>query len=135
MRSTQFFEFLDAIIRDGDQGDHVRVAKARVQPIAARDAAMVLAELAVREPVRAVLEIAGPDGFALEDVVRTYLTAKGDHRLVVADPEADYFGAPLANETLLAGQYLRFGSTDIERWLKRQPSAASDESPPRLAAV
>lgn len=120
LRATQFFEFLPAIIEDGDEGDQVRVAAARIQPVAAEDVAADLAALAVRAPVLGIAEIAGPDGYALKDLVSGVMAAKGDTRTVIADPAADYFGAPLANETLLAGMNPRFGSTDFAAWLRRQ---------------
>jgi uncharacterized protein YbjT (DUF2867 family) len=119
LRSTQFFEFLDDIIRDGDEGDQIRVAAARIQPIAAVDAASDLAGLAVRAPVGGIGEVAGPDGFALADLVRSLLTARGDQRPVIADSTATYFGAPLSNETLLAGMNPRFGSTAFSTWLRQ----------------
>lgn len=119
LRSTQFFEFLPDIIRDGDEGGEVRVASARIQPVAAADAAADLAGLAIRAPVRGIGEIAGPDSYALADLVRSFMAKQGDGRPVIADAAAPYFGAPLANETLLAGINPRFGSTDFGAWLKQ----------------
>lgn len=119
LRATQFFEFLGAIVRDGAEDDEVRLAPARIQPIAADDVAIALSRLAIAPPRNATVEVAGPDPYRLDAIAGAFMAATGDSRHVVADPEALYFGAALADETLMAGDTPRFGHTEFDRWLAR----------------
>lgn len=119
LRATQFFEFLDAIVDDVGGRDEVRVAPARVQPIAAADVAFALAQIAVSRPTHAIVEVAGPEAWRLDEIVRSFLSAKGDPRPVVPDPDALYFGTSLNDETLMAGSVPRFGHTEFDAWLRR----------------
>lgn len=119
LRATQFFEFLGAIVRAGLRGDQVYLAPARIQPIAAGDVAAALADLALAQPADATLELAGPDPHRLDEIVRTFLSASGDRREVVTDPQALYFGTRLTDETLMAGITPRFGHTEFDAWLRR----------------
>lgn len=119
LRATQFFEFLAAIVQASANGGEVRLAPARVQPIAAVDVAAALASLAPLAPKNATVELAGPDPFRLDEIVRTFMAASGDMRQVVTDPQALYFGTVLNDETLMAGTIPRFGPTDFDTWLRR----------------
>ena len=49
LHSTQFFEFIHGLVEAGADGDAIRIAPAFVQPIAADDVAVALADLAVRQ--------------------------------------------------------------------------------------
>lgn len=124
VRSTQFFEFLDAVVEAAADGEEIRLPPARVQFIAAQDAAGALADIADRAPVNDTLEVAGPDPFRLDDLTRRYLAAKGDDRRVTTDPEALYFGTVLNDETLIAGAVPRFGHTEFDSWLRARNAAA-----------
>jgi uncharacterized protein YbjT (DUF2867 family) len=119
LRATQFFEFLPRIVAEATQGDEVRLAPARIQPIAADDVAIALSRLALVTPQNATEEVAGPDAHRLDEIVARYLAAIGDGRRVVADAEALYFGTVLTDETLMAGAMPRFGATDFDGWLRR----------------
>ncbi|CAN5196397.1 SDR family oxidoreductase [soil metagenome] len=120
LRSTQFFEFLDAVVAAADDGEEIRLPPARVQFIAAQDAAAALADIADRAPLNDTVEIAGPDPFRLDELARRYLAARADARRVTADPQALYFGAALTDETLIAGAVPRFGHTEFDSWLRGQ---------------
>lgn len=144
LRATQFFEFLGAILRDGDRGEEVRLSPARIQPIAADDVAIALSKLAVAGPANATFEVAGPDAFRLDEVVRAFMAATGDGRPVVPDPAALYFGTTLADETLMAGETPRFGHTEFDgwlrRWLREHPGVPAGDSyrlapPMRIASL
>lgn len=119
VRATQFFEFLGAIAADAQQQDRVRLAPARIQPIAAADVAAALAGLVFAPPIGDTIEVAGPDPHRLDEIVRSYLAAIEDPRQVVTDPEALYFGTRLTDETLMAGSTPRFGHTEFAPWLRR----------------
>ena len=80
LRSTQFFGFIDGIIKAGVDGDVIRLSPALIQPIASDDVAAALADLAVGPPVNGTVEVAGPEPFALDKLAREALAANGDRR-------------------------------------------------------
>lgn len=117
VHATQFFEFVGKIARAATDGDTVRVPPVRIRPMAADDVAGAVARAAVGEPVGGVVEVAGPEEFRLDDLVRTELESHGDHRRVIADPKARYFGARLDDEMLLPGPDAELGSSRFADWL------------------
>jgi uncharacterized protein YbjT (DUF2867 family) len=125
VRSTQFFEFLDAVVDAAADGETVRLSPARVQFVAAQDVAGALADIAVRAPANETLEVAGPDPFRLDEMTRLYLAARGDGRRVVTDPQALYFGTILNDETLISGAIPRFGHTEFDSWLRQRTARAA----------
>jgi uncharacterized protein YbjT (DUF2867 family) len=120
VRATQFFEFLGGIAGAGADGDVVRLPDAPMQPLAADDVAAALADVAVGPPANGTLELAGPEAQSMAAFVRRALTASGDTRTVVADPQARYFGATLDARGLIPdGANPRIGRTRFEEWLSR----------------
>ena len=117
VRSTQFYEFVDAIADAATEGDTVRVPAAGIQPIAADDAARAVCTIAVGKPVNGIVEIAGPKPYGFDELIRYGLSAHDDPRHVVADPDARYFGTTLANSSLLPGENAQLGETRFEDWL------------------
>jgi uncharacterized protein YbjT (DUF2867 family) len=95
VHSTQFFEFLKSIADAAAVGGRVRLAQALIQPIAADDVAQALAAVVGEPPRQGVVEIAGPERFRLDEVIRERLRYAGDPREVLADPLARYFGGQL----------------------------------------
>jgi uncharacterized protein YbjT (DUF2867 family) len=104
VRATQFFEFLDRIAADATDGDTVRLSPALIQPMAAEDVAGALEGIAAGSPVNGIVEIAGHDRFRLDELMRGRLSAAGDPRQVITDPDAAYFGMKLGERTLLPGE-------------------------------
>jgi uncharacterized protein YbjT (DUF2867 family) len=133
LHSTQFFEFVDSIIKSGIDGDVVRLSPAFVQPIAADDVADALAELAVGSPLNGTVEVAGPELYHLDQLARDVLAASGDGREVIADVRARYYGALLDDQTLTPGTHPRFGPTRFEDWFRRRsasPAAVAGQPQP-----
>lgn len=95
VRATQVFEFIQSIASWSGQGEKIVLSPAAIQPISVDEVASVLSNIVVSPPNNGTLEIAGPERFQLADVVWRYLTAMGDPRTVIADPDAPFFGAPL----------------------------------------
>jgi uncharacterized protein YbjT (DUF2867 family) len=87
--------------------------------MAADDVATAVAEVAVGEPLNGIVEVAGPEQFRFDELVRRALTARHDPRQVVADPEARYFGAKLSERSLVPGEGARLAETRFEDWLGR----------------
>jgi uncharacterized protein YbjT (DUF2867 family) len=117
LRSTQFFPFIEGIIKSGAQGGEIHLPKALAQPVHADDVVAVLTDVAVGPPANGTIEVAGPEKIAIDDFATAYLSAKGDPRTVVADPAALYFGTILNDASLTPGPQARLGSHTLENWL------------------
>src|SRR6266704_3213977 len=100
VQATQFFEFTKGIADGATDGDTVRLAPVLIQPMAAEDVATEVARVAVGAPLNGIVEVAGPEQFRLDELVRRYLAARDDARSVIADPNARYYGAKLGERTL-----------------------------------
>jgi uncharacterized protein YbjT (DUF2867 family) len=87
------------------------------QPMAADDVARGVGRVAVGQPVNGIVEIAGPEQFRVDELVRCRLASLNDRREVVSDPNALYSGARLSEKTLLPGANPRLGETSFETWL------------------
>jgi uncharacterized protein YbjT (DUF2867 family) len=120
VHATQFFEFIKSIAAAATEDDTVRLAPVLIQPMAADDVARAVGRVAAGSPVNGVVEVAGPEQFRLDELIRRGLSARNDPREVIADPSARYFGAKLEERTLVPGDGARLGETRFEDWL-RQP--------------
>ena len=120
VHATQFFEFLKGIADASTDGSTVRLAPVLIQPMAAEDVATAVAKVAVGTPLNGIVEVAGPAQFRLDELVRRYLGARDDPRLVVADPHARYYGAELGERTLVPDNSATIGETRFDDWLSRQ---------------
>ena len=125
VHSTQFLEFLPGIAKSATRGETVRLSPAPVQPIASDDVADAMADVALAVPANGIVEIAGPERVALSELVRRYLRAIGDARVVEADPEARYFGARLDGNSLVSDAGPRLGAITFEQWMSTQRPAAA----------
>ena len=119
LRATQFFEFIGRIIDSSTNGDTIRVPPVFLQPESADDVASALAELAANEPANSIVELAGPEEFRLDELVRRVLSANNDARQVRADIYALYFGAELNYFTLTPEGNARIAPTRFEDWLSQ----------------
>lgn len=118
VHATQFFEFVKRIADEATDGDVVRLPNALIQPIAADDVAAAVCEISQRPPADGVIEVAGPEQFRFDEFIRLGLTAMGDPRTVVADPEARYFGAKLDERSLVPGDSAgHLGEIRFDGWL------------------
>jgi uncharacterized protein YbjT (DUF2867 family) len=122
VHATQFFEFLKGLADISMVGDKVHLPPVLFQPIAADDVASGLAKIAVGSPLNATAEIAGPEQFRVDEMVRQRLVSLKDSREVVADSNARYGGARVSENTLLPGNNARLGEIRFEAWLT-QPAA------------
>jgi len=123
VHATQFFEFVKSIADAATDGTTVRLSHALIQPIAADDVATAVARTAVGSPLQGTLEVAGPTQLGLDELVRTGLSLRGDPREVVVDANAPYFGAVLAERTLVPDADATVFSTTFEEWLGGQAAA------------
>jgi uncharacterized protein YbjT (DUF2867 family) len=122
VHATQFFEFLKGLADISMVGGKVHLPPVSFQPMAADDVATAVGKIAVGQPVNGVVEIAGPEQFRLDELVRRRLATLKDPREVVADPNALYSGARISDKTLVPEKNARLGETRFETWLT-QPAA------------
>jgi uncharacterized protein YbjT (DUF2867 family) len=117
VHATQFFEFLKGIADAATEENIVRLAPALIQPMAADDVATEVGRIALGPPVNGTVEVAGPEQFRLDELIRKVLSARDDPREVVTDLEARYFGAKLGERTLVPAESAILGATRLEDWL------------------
>jgi uncharacterized protein YbjT (DUF2867 family) len=126
VRATQFFEFISRIADAATENGMVRLPPVLFQPVAVDDVASAVSAIALGLPVMGTIEVAGPQQFRLDEVVRRVLAARGDGRTVVADPRACYFGAQLEQNSLVPGKGAFLAATRFRAW---QASRSGDWSP------
>jgi uncharacterized protein YbjT (DUF2867 family) len=119
LRSTQFFEFMGGMASANTESQIVRLSPALTQPVAADDVAETLAQISLRAPVNGIVELAGPEPFRLSDIVGRVLAVNHDERLVIADPDAKYFGVHLQERTLIPSENPYIAPTNLDAWLSR----------------
>src|SRR5215472_2807233 len=122
VQATQFFEFLKGIADISMQGDKVHLPPMPFQPMAGDDVATAVAKVAVEAPVNGTIEIAGPEPFHMDELIRRRLAQLKDPREVITDPDARYSGAKVDERTLVPGAGAQLGETRFETWVT-QPAA------------
>jgi uncharacterized protein YbjT (DUF2867 family) len=123
IHSTQFFEFVKRIADEATAGNSVHLPPVLFQPIAADDVVSALGKVATSAPLNGAIEIAGPEQFRFDELVRQRLSVLNDPREVIADPQARYFGAEMSEKSLVPVGDAQLGETRFEDWLN--PKSAS----------
>jgi hypothetical protein len=70
------------------------------------------------------VEVAGPEQFRLDELIRGVLKSRNDPREVVTDPQARYFGINPGERALLPGVDARRAETRFNDWLELQLATA-----------
>src|SRR5213080_1344902 len=133
VHATQFFEFVKNITQSSTDGSTIRLSPVLMQPMVSDDVAAAVADVALGEPMNAMVEVAGPDKIRQDELVRQFLTATGDPRNVVTDANAGYYGIKVNDQSLVPGDNPRLGPTHYEEWLSRtatQKTATEKRSAP-----
>ena len=128
VRATQFFEFVNRIADSAAEGNTVRLPPVRFQPMAADDVASAVCKVAIGSPLNGIVEIAGPEQFRFDELIRLGLSASKDPREVIADPYARYFGTELSERSLVPGDDAQLGEIRFEDWLSRSAAVAKTSS-------
>ena len=128
VKATQFFEFTKRIADEATVENIVRLPPVLFQPMAADDVATALCKVAITSPLNRAIEIAGPEAFRFDELIRQRLSADNDPREVVADPSAGYFGTELTERSIVPGDNAQLGTTRFEDWLKRSAVPAKTAS-------
>jgi uncharacterized protein YbjT (DUF2867 family) len=117
IHATQFFEFVKRIADEATVGMTVRLPAVLIQPMAADDVAKAVGRVAVGAPVNGTVEVAGPQQFRFDELIRQGLGAGKDPREVVVDPHARYFGAELGERSLIPAGHAQLGEMSFQQWL------------------
>jgi uncharacterized protein YbjT (DUF2867 family) len=115
VRATQFMEFMDAVLSWTADGDTVRLPATPIQPIASKDVANAVAEVAAGAPLNGIRNIAGPEIFTLDELGRITLSHKGDKRTIVTDPTAGMFA--VVKGDVLTAKDAHLAATRYTDWL------------------
>ncbi|WP_377266940.1 SDR family oxidoreductase [Peterkaempfera sp. SMS 1(5)a] len=116
VRATQFMEFMEATMSWTTEGDAVHLPSTPIQPIAAKDVAAAVVDVAVGAPLQGIRNVAGPDVYPLDELGRITLQARPDGRTVVNDEEAGLF-AVVQGDVLTAGDDAHIAPTHYTDWL------------------
>jgi uncharacterized protein YbjT (DUF2867 family) len=119
IRATQFFEFVKGIAQSGADGSTIRLSSVLMQPMVSDDVAAAVTDAALGEPANGTIEVAGPDQFRQDELVRQFLGATGDSREVITDDNKGYFGIKVNDQSLVPGDSARLGKTHYTDWLQR----------------
>jgi uncharacterized protein YbjT (DUF2867 family) len=119
VHATQFFEFINRIADDATDGTTIRVPPVLIQPMAAEDVARAVGRIAVSTPVNGTVDVAGPQQFRFDELIRQGLSARNDPRRILVDPHARYFGAELGERSLIPAGEAQLGKIRLEEWLNQ----------------
>ena len=97
----------------------MRIPPVLFQPMAAADVANAVCTVALGAPLNGVVEVAGPQQFRFDELIRLGLGASHDPREVVADPHARYFGAELGERMRVPGADARLGEISFDDWVRQ----------------
>jgi uncharacterized protein YbjT (DUF2867 family) len=130
VRATQFFEFVNRIADSFTESNIVRVPSVGFQPLAADDVARFVTNVAIEPPLNETVEVAGPERFRFDELIRQGLVASKDPRQVIVHPHARYFGTELNDGSLVPAGDALLGETRFEDWLSRsaQPTGVASAS-------
>ncbi|MEU6207348.1 SDR family oxidoreductase [Micromonospora musae] len=115
LRSTQFHEF--AAQRIAPRGPIAAVPQLLSQPIAAREVAQCLVDLAVAEPAGLMPDLAGPQQLRMPEMARRLLRARGSRRVVLPVRLPGAVGRAMAEGALLPTGAGPRGTQTFDQWL------------------
>jgi len=124
IHATQFFEFVKRIADEATTGNSVHLPPVLFQPMAAEDVANAVCTVAAGTPLKGTVEIAGPEQFRFDELIRKQLNALNDSREVIADPHARYFGTELSENSLVPIGDAQLGKIRFEDWLDQSTTKA-----------
>lgn len=115
LRATQFHEFAGQLL---DRGGPVAIVPRMLsQPIAAREVAEALVDLAAGPPAGLVADLAGPEQHQMVDLVRRVRDARGSRRPVWSVRLPGAAAAGMAHGKLLPGPDAKIGRQTFAEWV------------------
>ena len=121
LRATQFHEFLEQVLAL-TRGPVAPVPVMRVQPVAAREVATMLAALALQPAAGLAPELAGPEQHALTDLARRVLRARRQRRFVLPLRGPVPGSRAVARGALLPTGPGPRGKQTFDEWLATRPA-------------
>lgn len=119
LRATQFHEFAPMMYASAKVGPVHVAPRMRTQPVAAREVAARLVDLA-QEPARSgYVELGGPREESLVDMVRRWARAEGRGGWIPAVPLPGALGRAQRDGTLLPSASAERGTESFTEWLAR----------------
>ncbi|BDZ50267.1 nucleoside-diphosphate sugar epimerase [Frondihabitans sucicola] len=134
LRATQFHEFAAQVFGQYRFGPFVLIPSMRSQPVAAREVAERLLELAVGEPQGRVRDLAGPEQHRMIDMVERYVARTGSSGRLVQIPVPGGFGRALRDGTLLPVGCHDEGAQTFGEWLEALLPLLNRAGPPTAPA-
>ncbi|GAA5035684.1 NAD(P)H-binding protein [Microbacterium fluvii] len=130
LRATQFHEFAAQIYASAKVGPLHVVPKMRTQPIAAREVAARLVDLAEAPARNGYLELAGPREQSLVDMVRRWARARSIRVWIPSIALPGPLGKAQRDGSLLPGPGAELGVETFDEWLRRTGGATATSSAP-----
>ena len=127
LRATQFHEFAAQLL-DRVGGPIAFVPKMLSQPIAAREVAEALVDLALGVPAGMAPELAGPEAHQMADLVRRVRDARGSRRPIFSLRVPGPAGAAMADGELLPHGDGPRGRQTFAEWLSLSGGRARPDS-------
>lgn len=119
LRATQFHEFAAQTYANASFGPLHIAPKMRTQPVAGREVAARLVDLAEAPARGGYVELAGPREEALPDMMRRWATARGIRSWIPAIGLPGPFGTAMKDGTLLPTEGAEIGTETFDEWLAR----------------
>ncbi|OZC82899.1 3-beta hydroxysteroid dehydrogenase [Rhodococcus sp. 06-418-5] len=120
LRATQFHEFAAQIRSQTSFGPLTVVPRMVSQPIAAREVAERLIDLAERPPAGRVADLGGPREERMAKMVRRYARAIGARGPVLEVPLPGAYGRAMRDGTLVTAQDSDHGLQTFDQWSDAQ---------------
>ncbi len=120
LRATQFHEFAGQIRARSSFGPVSIVPKMVSQPIAAREVAERLIDLAERSPAGRVADLGGPREERMAEMVRRYARSIGTRGLVLEVPIPGAYGRAMRDGTLVTTTDADHGLQTFGQWAAAQ---------------
>lgn len=117
LRATQFHEFSEQALRFVTVGPFSLVPRMLSQPVAAREVALALVDLAQGEPVGRAPDLAGPSRLQMVDLARRVSKSRGLGRWVVPVRLPGAAGRAMRSGALLPTAEGPRGRTTFDEWL------------------
>ena len=92
--------------------------------MAADDVASAVGRIAIGPPQNGTVEIAGPERFRLDELIRLDLAARKDPREVITGPQGRYYGINVTENALIPSDAALLGETRFKDWLKQSTKQA-----------
>jgi uncharacterized protein YbjT (DUF2867 family) len=117
VRATQFHELVDMVFGTVARFGVLPAPRVKLQPIAAVEVAPPVADVALAEPLRGTLEVAGPTVRDTRELARVWRSAGGHRAVQLPIAMPGRLGRALRGGALTNPDADRLGKTSFEEWL------------------